>query len=195
MSPWSIARQGYARLHHATLRHVAAPNRLTTLANTGATLIWTHLPFYPLLVWWAVGRPIWPATIIFITEPLFFCVPLVSRRHPTLARVLFVVFGIANTLLSVKAFGWQSDVGWFLLPCLLIAATFFTMAEWAVSGPLSLATGLSTLLLRRLGVPLHTYTPTQYADFANLNHWCVGCLAAYLVYVAAKRQIATREPI
>lgn len=87
MTMWQATRHGYARMRGAAIRHVAAPNRLTTLSNTGATIIWTHLPIYPLLVWWLVGRPIWPSAVILVTEPFFFCIPFVSRRHPTVSTL------------------------------------------------------------------------------------------------------------
>ena len=103
--------------------------------------------------------------------------------------------GVANTLLSVKAFGVASGVGWFLLPCLLIAATFFRMAEWKISGALSLFTGLCALLLARLGPPLHAYTARQNVEFATLNHWCVGSLVAYLLFIAARQQLRMREAL
>ena len=184
----------YVRSRDAAAHHVRSPDRLAMLANTGATIIWTHLPFYPLLVWWLVGRPVWPSFLQFLAWPLFFAVPYVSRRHPTASRALFVVAGIANTLLCTKAFGVATGVGWCLLPCLLIAATFFRMAEWKVSGALSLLTALCVLLLARLGPPLHAYTALQNVAFASLNHWCVGGLAAYLLFVAARRQLQVREP-
>ena len=187
-------RLGYTRVRDAAAVHVRSPDRLAMLANTGAAIVWTHLPAYPLLVWWLVGRPVWPAFLQFAVWPLFVAVPLLSRRHPTASRTLFVVAGVGNTLLCVKAFGTASAVGWFLLPCLIIAATFFRLAEWKVSGALSLATAACALVLPRLGAPLHAYTPSQNEAFASLNHWCVGCLAAYLVVIAARRQLQVREP-
>ncbi len=195
MGVWSATKTLYVWCRDATLDHVRSPDRLAMLSNTGATIIWTHLPLYPLLVWWAVGRPVWPAFVIFVSWPFFFAVPYVSRRHPAAARALFVFAGVANTLLSVKAFGVASGVGWFLLPCLLIAATFFRMAEWKISGALSLFTGLCALLLARLGPPLHAYTARQNVEFATLNHWCVGSLVAYLLFIAARQQLRMREAL
>ena len=189
----SATKRLYVRGRDAAAHHVRSPDRLAMLANTGATIIWTHLPIYPLLVWWLVGRPVWPSFLQFLAWPLFFAVPFVSRRHPDLSRALFVTAGVANTLLCTKAFGVASGVGWFLLPCLLIAATFFRLREWAWSGALSLFTALCALLLTRLGPPLHAYTAQQNLAFASLNHWCVGGLAAYLLFVAGRRQLTMRE--
>lgn len=193
MSAVSITKSAYVKSRDAAAAHVRSPDRLAMLSNTGATIIWTHLPFYPLLVWWLVGRPVWPSLLQFLAWPFFFAVPFVSRHHPALARSLFVVAGVANTLLCTKAFGVASGVGWFLLPCLLIAATFFRLREWRISAPLTLATAACVPLLAHLGAPLHVYTAAQYVEFASLNHWCVGFLAAYLVYVVAWRQWKMRR--
>ena len=146
-------------------------------------------------MWWLVGRPVWPSFLQFVAWPLFFAVPYVSRRHPDLSRALFVIAGIANTLLCVKAFGVATGVGWFLLPCLLIATIFFRMREWMLSGALSVFTALCVPLLSRLGPPLHAYTAEQNVEFASLNHWCVGGLAVYLIFVAARRQLKMHEVV
>lgn len=60
--------------------------------------------------------------------------PCVLRRHYTVARALFVFAGVTNTLLSVNSFGVATGFGWFLLPCLLIAAVFLRKREWKISG-------------------------------------------------------------
>ena len=190
---WVTFKAVYHACRDRAAAHVRSPDRLAMLANTGATIIWTHLPFYPLLVWWLVGHPIWPSAVQALAWPFFLAVPYVSRRHPTASRALFVAAGVGNTLLCAKAFGVASGVGWFLLPCLLIAATFFRLGEWKVSGALSVATALCAPLLGRLGPPLHVYTEQQNVAFASLNHWSVAGLAAYLIFVAARRQLKMRE--
>ncbi len=195
MSAWSATKDAYAAVRDRTAHHVRSPDRLAMLANTGATIIWTHLPFYPLLVWWLVGRPVWPTFLQFLAWPLFFAVPYVSRRHSDLSRALFVIAGVANTLLCTKAFGVATGVGWFFLPSLLIATSFFRVREWMLSGALSLFTVLCVLLLTRLGPPLHAYSVQQNVEFASLNHWCVGGLAAYLIFVAARRQLKIHKVV
>ena len=189
----TVAETTYGRLSDSAARHVRSPDALARLANVGATIIWTHLPFYPLLTWWLVGRPVWPTLVVFLSWPLFFAVPFVSRQHPTASRALFVVIGVVNTLVCTKASGVATGVGWFLLPCLVIAATFFRLGEWKLSGPLALSCGLCALLLGRLGPPWHAYSGTQNAAFASLNQWCVGCLVAALVFIVAREQLAKRN--
>lgn len=195
MSAWSAIKDAYVAVRDRTAHHVRSPDRLAMLANTGATIVWTHLPFFPLLVWWLVGRPVWPTFLQYLAWPLFFAVPFVSRRHPDLSRALFVIAGVANTLICIKAFGVATSVGWFLLPTLLIATIFFRLREWMLSGALSLFTLLCILLLWRLGPPLHAYTAKQNADFANLNYWCAGGLSAYLIFIAARRQLKIHKVV
>lgn len=195
MSAWSATKQAFNAVRDRAAHYVRSPDRLAVLANTGATIIWTHLPFYSLLVLWLVGRPVWPTFVQFLAWPLFFAVPLVSRRHPDLSRALFVVAGLINTLLCIKALGVASGVGWFLLPCLLIAVTFFHPREWKLAGALALLTAACVLLLTRLGPPLHAYSAPQNVEFASLNHWCVGGLSAYLLFVAGRRHWKTQKTL
>ena len=194
MSAWSAIKDAYVAVRDRAAHHVRSPDRLAMLANTGATIVWTHLPLYPLLVWWLVGRPVWPTFLMFVSWPFFFAVPYVSRRHPIASRALFVLAGVANTLLGVKAVGLATGIGWFLLPCLIIAATFFRFREWRISVPLTLLTALCAVLLTRLGAPVHSYSAAQNSAFAgSLNYWGVGGLATYLIFVAARRQLRMRE--
>ena len=158
-------------------RYVHNDDPMAEAANTGALVVWTHLPFYPLFVLWFVGHPVWPSFMLWITLPAFLAVAPISTHHPIAARILFALAGAANTLLALKAFGSHSGSAWFLVPCLIVAALFFRVGEWTISAPLTILCTLVALAFGHLGPPLHTYSRKEYADLANLNSWLIGGLS------------------
>jgi hypothetical protein len=171
---------------------LANDDPLAAIANSGAFLVWSNQPFYPIYVWALVGRQAWPALLTWLSTPFFVGVALLGRTHPLASRGLFVVAGVVNTLISVKAFGANTAVGWFLVPCLVIAATFFRASEWKVAGALLVGTGLAALLVRHLGAPLHTYDAADARALAHLNLWSASVLSAYLLFVAVRARRAAR---
>ena len=167
--------------------YLGNPNPLAEIGNSGAFVVWSNQPFYPIYVAAVVGMAdAWPSLLTWLSTPLFFSVPLVARRHPLGARALFVVAGLANTLLSAKAFGPSTEVAWFLVPCVIIAVTFFRSAEWKVAAALTVLCGLAGLAVGHLGTPLHAYDAAQGTSLAHLNIWSVSALSAILLFNAAR---------
>lgn len=170
-------------------RYLANDDKLAAIGNSGAFLVWGSQPTYPLYVWFIVGDAAWPSLLTWLSTPFFAAVPIVARRSAIGGRVLFVATGILNTLLSAKAFGPQASIAWFLLPCLVIAATFFRRDEWPIALALCLATGAATLVVGHLGAPLHVYTRDEYRSLSHLNLWCVAVLSLYLLVSAARARL------
>ena len=167
--------------------YLGNPNPLAEIGNSGAFLVWSNQPFYPIYVAALVGTTnAWPSLLTWLSTPLFFSVPLIARRHPLAARALFVVAGLANTLLSAKAFGPATEVAWFLVPCLIIALTFFRAAEWAIASGLTILCALAGLAVGHLGAPLHAFDAAQNASLAHLNIWSVCALSAVLLFNAGR---------
>lgn len=185
----------YHRCRDWIAAYLANADPLAGIANFGAFLVWSNQPFYPIYVAWIVGRDAWPSLLTWLSTPFFYGVAIVGRAHPLASRVLFVLAGVANTLLSLKAFGVPSAVGWFLIPCLIIAATFFRAGEWKVAVTLFLATMLSALLINRLGAPLHTYTSAQYTSLSHLNVWSASVLSIYLLVSAVRVRWQARAKV
>lgn len=180
------SRDLYRRCRDWISAFLANDDPLAATANIGAFLVWSNQPFYPIYVWLLVGDEAWPSLLTWLSTPLFFGVAPLSRAHPMASRVLFVVAGILNTLLSVKAFGVETSVGWFLIPCFIIAATFFRASEWKVAAALSSLTALSALSIRHLGAPLHSYGVAHARSLSHLNRWSVIVLSAYLLFAAIR---------
>ena len=177
----------YRRCRDGLSRFLANEDPLAAIANTGAFLVWSNQPFYPIYVALLVGwHEAWPSLLTWLSTPAFVGVAFVGRTHPLAARVLFVVAGVLNTLLSVKAFGLDTAVGWFLVPCLIIAATFFRASEWPVAVAMTGLTVAAGLIVRGLGAPLHVYTGDQARALAHLNLWSVTVLSLVLVYSAVR---------
>lgn len=175
MSPW-----------RAVQRYLAHPDPLAAAANTISLVVAWNQPFYPLYLYFWVSHDIAVSFLTFLSTPFFVAVPAVARRHSLAGRALLPFVGIANTVLSAKAFGEASAVELFLAPCLTIAALSFRRAERAVMVSL-LGLGFAAYLglHGRYGAPLHLYTPQEYAAFADLNAFTVLTLAAFVGFVFA----------
>jgi hypothetical protein len=187
MGAVAAAKGVYGQIRDQIARYLANDDPLAAAANTGAFIVWSNQPFYPIYVGYLVGwHAAWPAFVTWLSTALFFSVPLVARRHSLGARALFVAAGVSNTVLSTKAFGTASDVGWFLVPCAIIAATFFRAREWKVAALLCGACALAGVAVRFLGAPLYPYGSAQSTSLSHLNLYSVVVLSAYLLYAAGK---------
>jgi hypothetical protein len=124
------------RLASAVGRYVRHENRLVATANLLALSIASNQPFYPAMVYLALGKPLAVSFWTFLSTPFFLAVPAVARRSAMLGRALLVATGIGNTLLCLLLYGEASGVGLFLLPCVTIAALSFSPderpAQWAL---------------------------------------------------------------
>ena len=175
MSPWQ-----------AVQRYISHPDPLAAAANTISIVVAWNQPFYPLYLYFYVGHDIVVSFLTFLSTPFFLAVPAVTRRHSLAGRVLLPLAGIANTVLSAKAFGEASGVELFLAPCLTIAALSFHRSErWMMVALLGLGFAVYLGLHDRYGAPLHQYTADEYAAFANLNTFTVLTLAAFVGFVFA----------
>lgn len=187
MGAWAAARSFHQSCRATLATYLANDDPLAAAANTGAFLVWSNQPFYPIYVGFLVGwHAAWPALITWLSTALFFSVPLLGRTHPLASRALFVAAGVGNTLLSTKAFGIESSVGWFLLSCAIIATTFFRVREWPVAVALTLGCAVAILIVHSLGAALYPYDATQLTALSHLNIYSVIVLSTYLLYAAIR---------
>jgi len=170
MTPWSAVRA-----------YITHPDPLVSAGNLIAIMVASNQPFYPLYLYFAVGPEIDVSFLTFLSTPFFVAVPAMARRNSLLGRALLPVTGIANTILSAKAFGEASGVEMFLVPCVTIAALLFRRSERRVMLAL-VGLGLASYLCLhgRYGTPLHLFTPDQYARFFGLNALSVMTLSAFV---------------
>lgn len=184
MAPWSALRS-----------YIAHPDPLVSAGNLIAIVVASNQPFYPLYLYFVVGPDIGVSFLTFLSTPFFVLVPAVARRHSLVGRALLPMTGIANTVLSAKAFGGASGVELFLAPCVMIAALLFRPSErrWMLA---LVGFGLATYLglHGRYGVPLHLYSPDEYARFFGLNAFSVLTLSAFVGITFANAFGGTKDP-
>jgi hypothetical protein len=168
-------------LGSAVRAYIAHPDPRVAAGNLIALVVAWNQPFYPLYLYWVVGPDIGVSFLTLLSTPFFAAVPAVTRRHSLLGRALLPLTGIANTVLSAKAFGEASGVELFLAPCLTIAALLFRRAERAVMFAL-VGLGLAAYLglHGRYGPPLHLYSAEEYSRFFGLNAFSVLTLSAFV---------------
>jgi hypothetical protein len=151
-------------------------------SNWVALMIGTHLPLWPVYIWWAAGRQAWPTSLWTISmTPVFLVIPILSRRNGQFGRVAMVIAGICNTLLTRWVLGPDCGTELFYIPCAVISAMFFRRSErW-------LMLGLSSLPLlvwygsRKLGgAGLHHYDPASAHSIVILNVISVSVLVSAL---------------
>jgi hypothetical protein len=180
---------------------IAHPDPRVAACNRIALIVASNQPFYPLFVAGLVGGDAQAACWTWLSTPFFLAVPALARRHAVGGRVLLVLAGIANTLISTKAFGTASAVEWFLLPCGLIALLALRRSEVRWSLPL-LALALASLLLHgHYGPPWGRFSPAEQVHFANLNRWSVVTLSLFVLWQlgnairsAARSAASTHRP-
>ena len=128
--------------------YAAHDDPMVAACNLIALVVASNQPFYPLYVYWTVSDHVWATVFTFLSTPLFMAVPAVARRYSKTGRALLPIAGMANTILSARVFGPPSGVDIFLIPCALIAATFFRASERPIAFALI---GAVNLILRTLG--------------------------------------------
>ena len=170
MAPWRAVRA-----------YIAHPDPRVAAGNLIAVMVAWNQPFYPLYLYFVVGPDIGVSFLTFLSTPFFAAVPWVARRRSRLGRALLPIAGIANAVLSAKAFGEASGVEMFFAPCITIAALLFRGSERLVMLAV-VSFGFAAYLgfHGRYGTPLHTYSPEEYARFFNLNALSVLTLSAFV---------------
>lgn len=161
--------------------YAAHDDPLVAAGNWIALVVVSNQPFYPLYLYAIVGDGLAPSLVTFLSTPFFAAVPAVSRRHPVAGRALLPLVGIANVVVSAKAFGVSSGVELFLIPCALIAASLFRPSERRVGLPIvGLALAAYFLLHGRYGAPFGDYSAMEYAALFSLNAVSAATLTAFV---------------
>ena len=187
--------QGLARLWRWIAGNAAHDDPLTSAANWIALVVAWNQPFYPLYLWAAVGPDkIAPSFLTFLSTPFFLAVPYVAKRHPLAGRVMLPLTGIANGILSTKAFGVGSGVEIFLLPCALIGAALFRPSERMVGlAVIALSAAAYFIPLRFFGEPLAGYTAADNSAMVGLNVLSAATLIVFIGLLLSG-VVATLQP-
>lgn len=163
-----------------TRQAAAHPDPLAEASNWVALAIGSHLPFWPLYVWWSAGNQAWPSCLwTVLLAPVFLAIPLVSRRSGLLGRIATPVAGIANTVLTVWVLGMASGTALFLAPCAALAALSFRRSERWLMLLLTLAPMAVWFVLKSFPPsPLHHYGALADSRLFALNAISISVLTA-----------------
>lgn len=165
----------------ALRRYCDHDDPLVATANLVALVVAWNQPFYPLYVYWSVSDVVWPTFFTFLSTPFFAAVPVVARLNRAAGRALLPLTGVANTMLSAKAFGPASGVEIFLIPIVLLALVLFRPTERLLGLAISLLALVVFLGLHgRYGAPFHLYSADEYASFLTLNAVSAGTLTVFV---------------
>jgi hypothetical protein len=173
---------GLARLWRRVADYAAHEDPLTNAANWVAIVVAWNQPFYPLYLWAVVGGDkVWPAFLTFLSTPFFLAVPAVAKRHSLAARIMLPVTGIANGILSAKAFGVGSGVEIFLIPCALLGAALFRPTERATGlAVVALSAAAYLVPARVFGQSLADYSAADNTGMAGLNAASAAVLVVFI---------------
>jgi hypothetical protein len=151
-------------------RYASHPDPLTASGNLVALVLAWNQPFYPIYLWWIAGPKAWAVWPDVLSTLFFLAIPVVSRRHAVAARVLLVLFGVANVEVVWWMLGEASAVWLLLFPCGMLAAMLFTGRERWLMLTLALLPCAVWLATRgRFEAPLVVFTPAETASVATMN--------------------------
>jgi hypothetical protein len=172
LTDWWRAISGVA------FRYAAHPDPLAEASNWFAITIGTHLPFWPLYVWWSAGSQAFPTALLTVAlAPVFLAIPFLSRRSSLLGRIAMPVAGVANTVWTVWILGIASGTELFLMPCAAVAALLFRRSERWLMIVLTLLPLVVWYVLRdHAPAPLHRYGADAASRLFTLNAISIGVL-------------------
>lgn len=168
-------------------RFAANPDPLAEASNWAALIIGTHLPFWPLYVWWSAGSQAMPSALLTVAlAPVFLAVPLVSRRSGLLGRMVMLLAGLGNTVFTFWVLGENSGTELFLGPCAALALISFRQTErWLMLGFTMLPLAVWFVLQNHAPPSLHHYDRQAAHGLFVLNAISVSVLMAVFGWLQA----------
>jgi hypothetical protein len=162
----------------AVYAYASNPDPLAEASNWSAITIGSHLPFWPLYVWWSAGLQAFPTALLTVAlAPVFLLIPLLSRRNSLLGRIGMPAAGIANTVWTVWILGIPSGTELFLMPCAAVAALLFRRSErWLMIALTLLPLVVWYVLRDHAPAALHHYGPEAASRLFTLNAVSIGVL-------------------
>jgi hypothetical protein len=148
-------------------------------------LAWNQ-PYYPLYLWWIVGRDAWVGIPDAFSSLLFFAVPAIARRSPMLGKAALVVFAVANVAFCSMILGEAAGIQLLYLPCGMLAAMLFPWRERFVMLTMTGLPLVTWVLTRgRLDSPPIRFAAEAYARLFTLNAVSAGLLMMFFGWLLA----------
>jgi len=166
--------------------YMASNDPHVSAANTIAMVLAWNQPYFPLYLWWFVGRDAWVGIPDAFSGFLFFAVPAIARRSGMLGRVALIVFSVANVVFCSMMVGEAAGVQLLLLPCGMLAAMLFGWRERFLMLPMAALPLVAWLLTRgRLDIPPVRFPPAAYESLFTLNAVSAGALMLFFGWLLA----------
>lgn len=164
--------------HRSVTAFAAHPDPLAEASNWVALTIGSHLPFWPLYVFWVAGQDAMPSSLLTVSmAPIFLTVPIIARRSSLMGRIATPILGIINTVFTIWVLGINSGTEVFLVPCAALAALTFRRTERLLMLGLSMLPLVVWYLLQQHPLtPLHQYDAAVARDLVILNVSSIGVL-------------------
>jgi hypothetical protein len=160
--------------------YTASNDPRVSAGNTIAMVLAWNQPYYPLYLWWIVGRDAWVGIPDAFSGLLFFAVPAIARRSGLLGRMALVVFSIANVAFVSMMLGEAAGVQLLYLPCGMLAAILFGWRErWLMLAMTSLPLVVWLLTRGWLDIPPIRFTAEAYQSLFTLNAVSSGAVMVF----------------
>ncbi|MDB5395554.1 MAG: hypothetical protein JWM91_3060 [Rhodospirillales bacterium] len=142
-------------------------------------------PLYPIYVLFLAGRATLPWVLLTVLiSPFFYAIPWLSRTSSRAARLALPLVGTANTVWCIKLFGPESGVGFFLYPCIVLAALLYREREqWFMLPLLGLTLLFEFVPAAAYGHPIIELSSDGAVRLSALN---AGSVAFLLAFIALK---------
>ncbi len=180
--PWLV----WSRVYGWLLAYRGSEDQRVYACNTIAMgIAWNH-PYYPLYLWFIVGRDARVGIPDAFSGLLFFAVPAIARRSGLFGRIAMVVLSVANVVFCSMMLGEAAGVQLLFLPCGMLAAILFTWRERFVMLAMTALPLVTWLLTRgRLDIPPMRFPPEAYAALFTLNAVSAGALMVFFGWLLA----------
>ncbi len=168
--------------------YVAACNKIAMV------LAWNQ-PYYPIYLWWIVGKDAWVGVPDAFSGFLYLAIPALTRRAPLSGRVAMIVLSVTNVVFCSMMLGEAAGIQLLLLPCGMLGAILFNWRErFVMLGTTSLPLGAWLLTRRWLNICPVTFSPDAYRSLFTLNAVSAGTLMIFFGWMLAgiMRQLPAR---
>jgi hypothetical protein len=168
----------WTQAHTGVRAFAAHPDPLVEASNWVALTVGSHLPFWPLYIFWAAGWQALPSSLLTASmTPLFLAIPTLSRWNGRLGRITTPILGVINTVFTIWVLGINSGTEVFLIPCAALAAVTFRRTERLLMLGLTMLPLVVWYVLQQHPLTsLHQYDASVARDIVILNVCSIGVL-------------------
>ncbi len=169
-------------------RFAAHPDKVTEASNMIALVLACNTPFYPLYLYFILGRAGLPWLLLAAGSfPFFLLTQWIARRNGIWSRIWLSISATLNSLYVTWLLGEASGTALFLIPCISLAVLSFRRREVL---PMTLCTALPFVsfyfLQGHFPPPPAVYDTKAYHSLLILNEVSVASISAVLAYVFSK---------